>query len=89
MDWSDEFFKGDSEIVGVINDVLQKASDAVQKFLENDLLAQVQVCLLYTSCGQRAREKLCEDSGRKVPALKAAHRRSGGGIQGQFRECEA
>ena len=41
MDWSDEFFKGDSEIVGVINDVLQKASDAVQKFLENDLLAQV------------------------------------------------
>ena len=51
MDWSDEFFKGDSEIVGVINDVLQKASDAVQKFLENDLLAQVQVYLTSIASG--------------------------------------
>lgn len=43
MDWSDEFFKGDSEIVGVINDVLQKASAPYRSSLKIDLAAQVQV----------------------------------------------
>lgn len=51
MDWSDEFFKGDSEIVDFFNEVLQKASDAVQNFLENDLLAQVQVYLTSIASG--------------------------------------
>ena len=51
MDWSDEFFKGDSEIVDFFNGVLQKASDAVQNFLENDLLAQIQVYLTSIASG--------------------------------------
>lgn len=49
--WSDDFFKGDSELLDYVGGLLEKASDALQDFLENDLLGQVQTYLASIASG--------------------------------------
>lgn len=51
IEWSDDFFKGDSELLDYVGVLLEKASDALQDFLENDLLKQIQTYLASIASG--------------------------------------
>lgn len=49
--WWEDFFTGDTEVVDFIGGLLEKASDALQDFLENDLLGQAQTYVASIASG--------------------------------------
>lgn len=47
----DDFTQGDTQLAGVANQAIEKGSEAIQDFLENDILSQVQTYLSQITSG--------------------------------------
>lgn len=49
--WVNEFSKGDTEMAAIANQIIEKASQAIQNFLENDILTKVQTYVTQITSG--------------------------------------
>lgn len=49
--WWEDFFTGDTEVVDFVGELLEKGSDMLQDFLENDLLGQAQTYVASIASG--------------------------------------
>lgn len=51
LKWVNDFTQGDTELAGIVKQIIEKASVAVQKFLEDDILTQMQMYVTQITSG--------------------------------------
>lgn len=51
MEWVDDFMKGDSEIATMVSNAMESASEAIQKFLKNDIMTTAQTYITSITSG--------------------------------------
>jgi predicted PurR-regulated permease PerM len=51
VDWVEDFIQGDSELAGVVGEAIEKASMAIEDFLNNDIMTMVQTYLTSITSG--------------------------------------